>query len=78
LAVVVRDALTTALAEVGTEFHVGTAADAGVPSVLVARSGWVAKATLAVREGVTRHGAVLNVSPRMDWQRLVSGVPRAS
>ncbi len=33
-----------------------------------------------MRDGVTRHGAVLNVSPRMDWQRLVSvGVgPRAS
>lgn len=78
LAVLVRDALLSALAEVAAEFHVGTAVDAVDPSVLVARSGWVARTTLAVREGVTRHGAVLNVSPRMDWQRMVSGGTRAS
>jgi lipoyl(octanoyl) transferase len=78
LAVVVRDALLAALREVAAEFHVGTTADLGDPSVLVARCGWVGRTTLAARDGVTRHGAVLNVSPRMDWQRLVSGGPRVS
>jgi lipoyl(octanoyl) transferase len=80
LAVTVRSILTASIAEAASEFEVRASVDPRDPSLLVARGGWVARTTLAARDGVTRHGAVLNVSPRMDWQRLVGdGVrPRAS
>lgn len=62
--------LSRVLAEVCREMRIPAWTNDVLPGVWC-RGGQVAQIGCGIRDGITRHGAVLNVSPRMDLQRWI-------